>query len=85
MGLRFYRRLSLLSGIRMNFSRSGPSVSVGTRGAWFTSGPRGARTTFSLPGSGISYTSFRKDGKHLDFAAVVFWLLVVCLLIMLMK
>jgi len=56
MGLRFRRRLSFGPGIRLNFSRSGVSTSVGRRGAWFTFGPRGTRATVGLPGSGISYT-----------------------------
>jgi hypothetical protein len=82
MGLRFYRRLSLLPGVRLNISGSGPSVSVGTRGEWFTSGPRGTCTTVGLPGSGLSYTSY---GKVSDLAAVVFLILVVCILIVVMK
>ena len=56
MGFRFHRRLSFGPGLRLNFSRSGVSTSVGGRGAWFTFGPRGTRTTVGLPGSGISYT-----------------------------
>jgi hypothetical protein len=31
--LRFHRRLSILPGLRVNFSKSGASVSVGHRGA----------------------------------------------------
>ena len=33
------------------------SASVGTRGAWFTFGPKGTRTTVGIPGTGISYTT----------------------------
>jgi hypothetical protein len=43
MGLRFYRRISLLPGLRLNASRSGLSLSIGHRGAWYTVGPRGRR------------------------------------------
>jgi len=56
MGLRFRRRLSFGPGIRLNFSRSGVSTSVGRRGAWWTLGPRGSRVSVGLPGTGISYT-----------------------------
>jgi hypothetical protein len=56
MGFRFRRRLSLGPGLRLNFSKSGVSTSVGGRGAWFTFGPKGTRTTVGLPGTGFSYT-----------------------------
>jgi hypothetical protein len=41
MGVRFYRRIGLIPGLRVNLSRSGPSLSIGHRGAWYTIGPRG--------------------------------------------
>ena len=56
MPLRFRRRVSLLPGLRVNLSRSGASLSVGTRGAWYTVGPRGKRVTVGLPGSGLFWT-----------------------------
>jgi hypothetical protein len=57
MGFRFRRRVSILPGVRLNFSRSGISTSIGTRGLWATYGKRGRRLTASIPGSGISYTT----------------------------
>jgi Protein of unknown function (DUF4236) len=57
MGFRFRRSVRLFPGVRLNASRSGLSMSVGTRGAWYTVGPRGRRrATVGLPGTGISYT-----------------------------
>ncbi len=56
MGFRFFRRVQLLPGISLNFSKSGASISVGPRGAKITMGPRGTRTTVGIPGTGISYT-----------------------------
>ena len=56
MGFRFQRRISLGPSFRINLSKSGLSTSVGTKGAWFTVGPRGTRSTVGLPGSGLSYT-----------------------------
>jgi hypothetical protein len=53
MTIRFWRRLNPFPGVRVNFSKSGASLSVGRRGAWFTAGPRGQRTTLGLPGSGF--------------------------------
>ncbi len=41
MGLRFRRSLRLFPGVRLNFSRSGISTTVGVRGASITLGPKG--------------------------------------------
>jgi hypothetical protein len=56
MGWRFYRRMRIIPGLRVNLSRSGPSLSIGGRGAWYTVGSRGRRVTLGWPGSGIFYT-----------------------------
>lgn len=60
MGLRFYRRLSVLPGVRLNVGTRGTSVSFGHRGAWYTVGPHGRRTaTLGWPGTGARYTTTR--------------------------
>jgi uncharacterized protein DUF4236 len=59
MGFRFRRSFRLMPGIRMNVSKSGVSTSFGSRGAWFTVGPRGTRTTLGIPGTGLSYTTMQ--------------------------
>jgi hypothetical protein len=56
MGFRLWRRVRLVPGLRANISRSGISLSIGHRGAWYTVGPRGRRVTLGLPGTGIFYT-----------------------------
>jgi len=56
MGFRFFRRVSILPGLSLNFSKSGASLSVGPRGAKVTVGPRGVRTTVGIPGTGLYYT-----------------------------
>jgi hypothetical protein len=53
MPLRFARRVSLIPGLRVNFSKSGASLSIGHRGAWYTVGPRGRRLSVGLPGTGL--------------------------------
>ena len=53
MGLRFTRRVSLFPGLRVNFSKSGASLSVGHKAVWYTVGPRGRRVTLGLPGTGL--------------------------------
>lgn len=56
MGFRYFKRVRILPGLRVNLSRSGASVSVGRRGAWWTVGHGKSRTTVGLPGTGVSYT-----------------------------
>ncbi len=67
--------MGLLPGIRLNFSKSA-NVSMGERGLLVTVGPRGTRTTFGVPVSGVSYTSY---GKSRSLGAVAFWLLMALL------
>lgn len=57
MGLRFHKALSIISGLRLNFSKSGPSLSVGGKGLTYNIGTKGTRTTVGLPGSGLSYST----------------------------
>jgi uncharacterized protein DUF4236 len=64
MGLRLYRRIPLLPGVRLNVSGSGPSMSFGHRGAWYTVGPGGRRTaTLGWPGSGVRWTETNSGGR----------------------
>ncbi|MCH7751686.1 MAG: DUF4236 domain-containing protein, partial [Planctomycetes bacterium] len=62
MGFRFFRRVKLAPGLRLNLSKSGGSRSFGRRGARYTVGPRGRRTTFGIPGTGLFYTTTSKRG-----------------------
>ncbi|SET16180.1 Protein of unknown function [Natronincola peptidivorans] len=55
MGLRFRKSVNLGKGIRLNISKSGLGVSSGVKGLRMGVGPRGIRTTASIPGTGISY------------------------------
>jgi hypothetical protein len=58
MGFRFRRSIGLLPGVKLNLSRSGPSVSLGRRGLHYTIGRKGNRFTVGLPGTGLSYTDY---------------------------
>ncbi len=60
MGFRFNRRVRILPGLRLNFGKTGASVSIGARGAWITFGKRGTQATVGLPGTGLSYTTMVK-------------------------
>jgi len=55
--LRFWRRTRIAPGLSLNWSRSGPSVSAGPRGAKVTLGRRGIRRTVGIPGTGLSATN----------------------------
>src|SRR5690242_16241428 len=60
--LRFYRRGPLFSGVSVNLLKSGPSRTVGVRGAHMTMGRKGITRTVGIPGTGIYYTS--RNGYH---------------------
>lgn len=56
MGWRFHRVLNVFPGLlRVNFSKSGASLSVGPHGADVNIGPHGATTNAGIPGTGLSY------------------------------
>jgi tetratricopeptide (TPR) repeat protein len=62
MGIRFRKSIKIAPGLRINLSKSGPSLSVGRPGATFNIGPKGTRTTVGAPGTGISYTTQKSWG-----------------------
>lgn len=59
MGLRFRRSVPLLPGVKINLSKTGASLSLGKRGMSVNIGKKGTRTTVGLPGSGLSYSTYR--------------------------
>lgn len=65
MGFYFYRRLRIAPGLSINFSRSGPSLSVGVRGAHVTVGRRGVTRTIGVPGTGLFFRS--RSGFHTGY------------------
>ena len=64
VGFRFRRSLKVIPGVRLNFSRSGASVSLGPRGLHHTIGPKGTRTTIGIPGTGLSWTEYSSHNKR---------------------
>jgi Protein of unknown function (DUF4236) len=60
MPLRFQRRITITRGISLNLNKKSVSASFGRRGAHFTVGPKGRRTTVGLPGTGLYYTTYQK-------------------------
>ena len=64
MGLRVHKSIKLGFGFRANISNSGVSLSWGGRGyrkTWKVNG--GTRTTYSIPGTGISYVEESRPKK----------------------
>lgn len=56
MGWRFRRSLRIAPGIRLNLgSRGMTSLSLGGRGVTVNLSKRGTKTTYGLPGTGLSY------------------------------
>lgn len=53
MALRFRRSVKLAPGLRLNFTGSGTSVTLGPRGASVSFGSRGAYVNSGIPGTGL--------------------------------
>jgi hypothetical protein len=68
VGFRFRKSIRVLPGIKLNFSRTGISTSVGTPGAMVNFSERGTRATVGLPGSGLSYSTLLSTNKDLATA-----------------
>ena len=71
MGWRFRKRIRLLPGLRVNLSKSGASVSIGGHGLTENIGPHGVRSTASLPGTGISYSTLQHPHPHAERSPAV--------------
>ena len=80
MGLRLRENISLAKwlpgGLRLNFSRSGVSLSAGPRGATTNIGLNGVHETLGLPGTGISYRTGDVSGMGRRRRASWLWVVV---------
>lgn len=54
MGLRFQRHIQLFKGVTLNLSKTGPSVSLGGRGARINFRGDKVTGTVGIPGTGLS-------------------------------
>ena len=64
MGFRFRKSIKLAPGVRINLTKKGvSSLSVGKRGATVNVGKKGTRGTVGIPGSGLSYSSYKPHNK----------------------
>lgn len=57
MAFRFRKSVRIAPGVRLNFSRSGVSTTLGGRGVSVNLGRRGTRVTAGLPGTGLSFSA----------------------------
>ena len=55
MGVRYHRSIRILPGVRLNFSKSGMSLSIGAAPFTINIGEGGGQVTASLPGTGWSW------------------------------
>ena len=71
MPVRFRRTFTLLPGVKVNVSKGGMSITVGTKGFHLNFSKHGVRQTTGLPGSGISHTSylFKNDDDETETEA----------------
>ena len=63
MGMRFRKSVKICKGVKVNFSKSGASLSLGGRGHSMNFGGRGTRATVGIPGTGLSYST-KVGGSH---------------------
>ena len=59
MPIRFYRRFRA-GPLRLNLSKRGASMSVGTKGLWYTAGNGRQRVSMGIPGTGLGWYSQRR-------------------------
>lgn len=64
MGFRFHKSIRLIPGVRLNFGKRSSSLSVGGKGFTTNFSGKGVRNTVSLPGTGLSYSTYQKHGSQ---------------------
>ena len=67
---RFRRSIKIAPGIKINFNKKSTSLTLGRRGVHTTINKLGVRNTIGLPGSGLSYTSYKKFDKVYKFIKI---------------
>jgi hypothetical protein len=79
MGWRFQKRVKIAPGVRVNLSKRGAGLSFGGRGLRYSVGPTGRRTTFSIPGTGLSYVRQQGRGRERAGCSCCLGLFTLCL------
>ena len=68
MGFRYHKSVKILPGMRLNFSKSGTSLSVGGHGFTTNFGHGKRTTTIGIPGTGLSYRTTKTVKKKVSSA-----------------
>ena len=64
MGVRFRKSIKICKGVKVNFGKTGASLTVGTRGLHHTIHTSGRRTSsVGIPGTGLSYVETSGGGR----------------------
>jgi hypothetical protein len=66
MAWHFRKRVKIIPGLHLNFSKSGVSTTIGGRGGSITFSKRGTTYNASIPGLGISNRIFEPKNRHAD-------------------
>ena len=69
--MRLRKSLKILPGVRVNLSKSGVSTSIGPKGATINVGKKGIRSTLSVPGTGLFWSSNSGWSKNNDLKPAV--------------
>ncbi|AVK47522.1 hypothetical protein AXY43_05505 [Clostridium sp. MF28] len=64
MGWGFRKSVNIMPGVKINLSRSGPSISLGPKGLKYNINSRGSRVRCSIPGTGVYYTKNLSDSVN---------------------
>lgn len=64
MGWRFRKSFKVIPGVRINLSRRGLSTTIGTSPFSVNLSSRGIRSTATIPGAGISFSSSHTAGRQ---------------------
>ena len=64
MSIRFRKTVKIAKGIKVNFSKSGASLSLGGKGHSVNFGSRGTRVTNGIPGTGLSHSTIISKSKN---------------------
>jgi Protein of unknown function (DUF4236) len=82
MSLRFRKSVKIIPGVRLNLSKSGTSLSVGRRGFTTNLSKKGAKTTVGLPGTGLSYSSYKSHKRRSADLGTLGWIIVAAIAIL---
>lgn len=64
MGLRFRKSIKICKGIKVNFAKTGASLSLGGRGFSTNFGSSGVKQTVGIPGTGVSFRNNLGTSSH---------------------